>query len=140
MTPGGVTPAVPLDAHAASLASMRGGLADDIDPKTGEIRSLRGADPVDAAVLFQLTVERGSGGAVLDDGQAFDAVKKNNLDAPQRLRFEAERVMRRFVERGDLSVTAIDIVAGEAAGDLGALSITYNNLRRGNAPATVRAA
>ncbi len=138
MPVGGVSPAIPPGVVAAAPRAPVGGLADDVDPRTGELRSLRGADPIDTAIIFQLRVRRGSGAAVVDDGQAFDGVEKNDAEAPARLRFEAERALRPFVERGDITVDRLEVEAGESAGDLGAVVVSYTNLRRGGAKRTAR--
>ena len=139
MPVGGVSPAIPLGVAVSAPRARRGGLADDIDPSTGELRSLGGADPIDAAVAFQLGLRRASGAAVTDDGHALADIAKNDGGAPARIRFELERVLRPLVERGDIAVDRIDVEAGEAAGDLGAAFVHYRNLRRGGATRTARA-
>lgn len=128
--PGGVSPAIPVPAVVAGVL-YDGGLADDIDPKTGELRSMAGKDPTDDAVLFQLTVKRGSGAAVLEDGQRFEDVKKNDEGAPAALKFEAQRALRVLVERGDVEIESLEVEAGPDKGDLGAVALSVKNLRTG---------
>ena len=112
-----------------------GVLADKLDPNTGELLSLiAGRDPVDAAIAYQFRLRRASGAAVLEDGQAFEAIRKNTDSAPAELRFEAERVMRPFVERGDAEIVGLIIEAGEDAGDMGAVFLEYRNLCSGQTP------
>ena len=116
----------------ADPARPLGTLADKLNANTGELESLiSGRDPTDAAIAYQFRLKRGTGAAVQDDGQAFDAIRKNTDSAPAELRFETERVMRPFVERGDAEIVSISIEAGEDAGDIGAVYLEYRNLRSG---------
>lgn len=107
-------------------------LADKIDPLTGELLSIVvGEDPIDSAVRFQVRVRRGSGAAVLEDGQAFDAIRKNDLRAADALRAELKLVLRELVDRGDIEILTVGVQAGEDQGDLGAVFFQYRNLRTG---------
>jgi hypothetical protein len=107
-------------------------LADDIDPKTGELRSLfTSVHPVDAAIQYQFRVKRGSGACVLEQGQAFDSIKKNTSSAPNDLRFEAQRILQPFVDRGDAEIVTLEVAGGEAEKDRGAVFVQYRNLRTG---------
>lgn len=83
-------------------------LADKIDPATGELASvLEGADPVDAMVLFQHTLVRGSGAGVQDQGQAYGSIKKNDGTAKARLEAEEIRIMAPIVKAGLATVSGV---------------------------------
>ncbi len=105
-------------------------LADNIDPKTGEFRSIFTAPHyVDAAIVTQFRTRRGSGAAVQNDGQALDEVKKNDANAPDAIRHEINRVLKPFVVRGDIEIRKIDVEAGETFGIQGSALVEYLNLR-----------
>ena len=120
----------------ADPAAPPGILADDIDPKTGDVRSLLsvGVDPVDAAIAYQFGLTRGAGEVLLDQGQALRTIKKNDDAAPAAIRFEVLRVMAPFVARGDAVVERVEVRGGPASGDVGAAYLTYRNTRTGKSP------
>jgi hypothetical protein len=115
----------------ADPAQPLGVLADDLDG-AGDLRSvIRGADPVDAAIAYQFRLKRGTGAVVFDQGQDFESIQKNDSSTPNALRFEARRVLDPFVAAGVAEVISVDVLGGEDAGDLGAVSVRYRNLRTG---------
>lgn len=104
-------------------------LADKLT-SAGELASvLRGIDPTDAAIAWQFGLQRGSGIAVMEKGQDYAAIRKNTAAAPDALRHETQRVLQPFIARGDIDQVLIDVLAGEDAGDIGAVSVEYHNRR-----------
>lgn len=85
-------------------------MADRIDPLTGDIATLlEGDDPTDAAIQWQFTVRQGTGAALGANGHRLHRIKKAVDGVEVQLQDEAKRVMRPFVQRGDvreLTVTA----------------------------------
>lgn len=126
--PAGVTPAgffVP--ETYADPAGPPAILADPIDPSTGEFLSIaRSYDPTDACVIEALRVERGSGPAVLEEGNRIRDVQLATEAAPRVIEQEAQYALRRFVEDRQIR---IDKIAGAVEDDLGALAFQYTNLR-----------
>lgn len=102
-------------------------LADAIDPATGEFTSLRrGRHPVDAAVLFQFQVALHSGSALGENGHRIGEIKKADDRAKTAMKQEAERIMKRFVDRGWIRNDGIEV---DVSFDTGLLSFSYFNLR-----------
>lgn len=86
-------------------------MADKIDPATGDLASLlEGADPTDAQIQWQFTVRQNSGAALGVNGHRLHLIKKATDGAKVQLEDEAKRVMRPFVQRGD--VKDLEITAG----------------------------
>lgn len=110
-------------------------LADAIDLRTGDFASISEAPhPVDAAVLEQFRLWRGTGVAVADQGQNFRSIEKVTDATPRELEDEARAILRPFVERGDvaiLSITTESPVAGTTP-DTGLVTIHYRNLMTGS--------
>lgn len=105
-------------------------LADDIDPATGELRSiLRGIHPVDAHVITALRTKRGSGVSVMATGQRFDDVRKIDDAFPRRIQDECERALSTLIDRGDIRLEKIAVIED---GDTGHLYFEYFNLRATN--------
>jgi hypothetical protein len=106
-------------------------LADKLTA-TGDLASFFvGGDPIDEAIAFQLRIVRGTGAAVVDDGQRFRDIKKNDNNAVADIRSESLRVLQPFIANGDIADVSLQIQAGEDEGDLGAVFIVYRNLRSG---------
>ena len=110
-------------------------LADDIDEATGEVRSIfLGVHPVDAAVKEAFRLEKGTGVAVMDDGQEYRKIRKIGPSTPRQLKDEAERVLQPLVDRGDVEIGILLTAAGKPAlnaSDLGAVFLSYTNMRTG---------
>jgi hypothetical protein len=105
-------------------------LAMDVDPTTREWRSiLEGVHPVDAGVLDALTISRGTGAVVEFVGNRFADIRKNTASAPKALEYEVKRAVKPYLDRGDISVDHLAILAGEDAGDTGGALLVYTNLR-----------
>lgn len=85
-------------------------MAVKFDPATGDVADLlEGDDPTDAHIQWQFTVREGSGAAVVG-GHRLHTIKKATDGAPVQLSDEAKRVMRVFVQRGD--VKNLEVSAG----------------------------
>lgn len=114
-------------------------LADDIDPKTGEMNTiLAGIDAVDATVINVLRTMRASGAAVLDFGHRFGTVKKVDDAAAETVRGLVEEAFAFLVQRGDIRIDSVD---AEEFGDLKdgvAWFMSYTNLRSNRKPEKVR--
>lgn len=83
-------------------------LADAIDELTGELTSLfAGPHPVDATVQTAFRTLQGSGAAVVNVGHRYDKIRKKTDRTARELHDEAERVLRPFVDRGDIEVETI---------------------------------
>ncbi len=109
-------------------------LADAIDLRTGDFGSITEAPhPVDAAVLEQFRLWRGTGVAVIDQGQNFRRIEKVTDATPRELEDEARSILRPFVERGDVAILAISSESPSvgATPDTGQVIIHYRNLRSG---------
>lgn len=87
-------------------------LADDIDPQTGDIRSLFATvSPVIAAVQYAFQLERGSGAAVQGKGQAFKKIKKVRPSTELELRAEIDRIFQPFLDAGLVEILNVTITA-----------------------------
>jgi hypothetical protein len=112
-------------------------LAEPIDVATGELLSIvDGLHPVDAIVVEQVRVRRGSGAAVTDQGQAFDRIQYNDRSAAAALTFEAHAIFDPLVAKGWVEIVSIETQAGEDQGDTARLRVTYKNLMLQNAEPT----
>lgn len=86
-------------------------LADDIDPETHEYRTiLTGADPIDAQVLVALKTFRGSGSAVLNDGQTFRNVDKLFDNVADVIASDARLALSRLLRRGDIRLVSTSAI------------------------------
>jgi hypothetical protein len=104
-------------------------LADDVDEKTGDWRSLFSrVHPVDAAIREAFRLERGTGAAVQNDGHKFRDIKKVGPDTSRQLEDEVRRILAPFVTRKDIEITTILSEAGVTSYDLGAVFVEYTNL------------
>lgn len=91
-------------------------LADAIDPETGDYRSiLTGVDPVEGAALEALRVKRGSGSAVLDDGNKFHEITKIDEKLEGLLRSEIEYAWRHLIASRALRLEKVDIEQEDVA-------------------------
>ena len=109
-------------------------LADLLRASDGEQLSvLTGVHPVDAAVMEAFRLSKGTGAAVTNDGQEFRKIRKVGPSTERQLRDEASRVLAPFVERGDVSIEALESEAGtgNTGTDGGAVFVGYVNLRTG---------
>jgi hypothetical protein len=109
-------------------------LADAYDPNTGELVSLRTyVHPVDAAVQAQFRLARGSGVAVLEQGQAFGRIENVTDSTARELDSEARRILEPFVQRRDIAIEKILTEAPVAGtdGDTAMVTVVYRNLLSG---------
>jgi hypothetical protein len=89
-------------------------LADAIDYRTGEYMSiLKGMDPIDEQVLIALTRKRGSGIAVMNDGQSFHEIEKVDDSTANRLAGEVARACGRLVESRDIRLKTVQPVVDQ---------------------------
>jgi hypothetical protein len=85
-------------------------LGDAIDPETGDYRSiLTGVDPVEAAALEALLVRRGSGSAVLGEGNKLHEIEFIDEKLPGLLKSEVEFAWRHLIETRALRLEKIEI-------------------------------
>ena len=93
-------------------------LADDIDPETGDLRSLFSLpSPVVAAVLFNVSLVAGSGAATGRRGSKFLEIRQADGDEEFKLRSEVARVFAPIVASGAASLDAVAFASGEELGD-----------------------
>ncbi|HEY4120897.1 MAG TPA: hypothetical protein VGM56_23700 [Byssovorax sp.] len=102
-------------------------LADDVDPMTGEYRSiLRGVHPVDGMVVVALRTQRGTGAAVPDVGSDLAALDKVDDTLPQRIKFEIQAALASLVKQ---RLIRIDAIVTAADGDAASAYCEYTNLQ-----------
>jgi hypothetical protein len=128
--PAGLSPAgffVPLTFAAPS--EPPGILADAVDPETREYLSIvRGIDPIDEQVLIALTLKRGSGAAVTDEGQDFASIRKMDESTATLIDTETRRALSRLVTQADIRIRKITPLA-DANDDWAEVVVEYENLR-----------
>ena len=101
-------------------------LADDIDPQTGEFRSLlRGVHPVDGMVVFALRTQRGTGASVPDVGSELATLDKVDDAFPQRIKFEIQAALAPLVKR---KLVRIGAIVSASADDSASAYCEYTNL------------
>ena len=133
--PAGISPiGVVAPVEFSSPARPPAILADDIDPATGELRSiLRGIDPVDSQVVTRARTRRGSGASVAGVGHRFHDIDKVDEQVVMRARHEAELAFADLVERRDIRIDDIQAEEAPGRGDGANLFMAYTNLRTGRA-------
>lgn len=105
-----------------------GVLADAIDPDTGEYLSiLSGFDPLDAWVMQQFMVTRGSGSAVLEHGKDFSDVTHQTPWHEEVFRQEILRPLKPVIESKEIVVKRVEV---RAEGDALVGYLTYRNVAR----------
>jgi len=101
-------------------------LADDIDPQTGEFRSLlRGVHPVDGMVVVALRTQRGTGASVPDVGSGLATLDKVDDTLPARIKFEIQAALASLVKR---KLVRIGSIVSAQAGDGSSAYCEYTNL------------
>ncbi len=106
---GGISPAASFElaGHEPQLGPPTI-FADDIDPVTGDFRSLtRGVGVADGLATFLLTVQRGSGAAVRTFGHRFREVTHADGKAPETIESFAKEALRPGVESGTLRLERV---------------------------------
>jgi hypothetical protein len=106
-------------------------LADSIDPATGELVSLMTSPhPVDAAIAEAFRIRAGSGPALGLAGHRFNAIRKKGDSVEREIRDEATRIMKPFVDRGDVRFDALltDVENASQGSDGAAALVRYTNL------------
>lgn len=113
--PAGTFPAgflVPV--HESYSVDEIGIAADAIDPVTGEYLSIsQGFDPLDAWVLGQFAVVRGSGSAVMNDGRDFSDVTHIGERYREIFRQEILRAVQPMIDGQLIEVVRLKIDEGE---------------------------
>ncbi len=104
-------------------------LGDDIDPETGELRSiLSGIHPVDSAVIVAVRTVRGSGAAVQDVGHRLGDIKKVDDSTAKAIEQEFRRALQPLVDTRDIRIDKIEIEADPDT-DSGSSFLAYTNLQ-----------
>lgn len=107
--PAGISAAGYADPYVIDPSSPPAQLADDIDPQTGEIRSLFSpVNPVHALVQFNLSLKYGAGPATRGRGQKFGGIRKIGPSTETATRLEIERILQPLVDArlvGDVRIS-----------------------------------
>lgn len=107
-------------------------LAEDIDPATGDYRSLfEGADPIDAQVQLAVSTVRGSGLSVLEDGLEITADKMDD-SVLRTLESDVRIALGRLISNGDILLEGVEFVQVSEADATVQLHANYVNLRSGD--------
>jgi len=102
-------------------------LCDNVDPATGELKSLFTAPhPVDAAREMAFRVRYESGAATGRIGNRFHEIRHNDDRAAAHLTDEAKRILKPFVDLELLEIESIQVDT-KLAPDLGALMVRTRN-------------
>ena len=106
-------------------------LADKWDPRTKDYASLdEGMDPVDAHVIHELCVLRGSGASVRDVG--LDRLPTKMLDSLEQEVASAVRfALARLLTNGDIRLNSVKLANRDDANQMSDVVISYVNLRTG---------
>lgn len=111
--------------------------ASNLDPTTGEVLSLtRDVAPIPAAIQRQFRTVRGSGAAVLNDGQSFNKIQKNDITATRQIQFEIQRIFAPFVIAKTARIDQIVPFGGEASQWFGGAVVHWTDLSTGAAHST----
>lgn len=104
-------------------------LADDIDPVTGEFRTLEeGVGIADGMVAFLLRVERGSGASVRSFGQRFRRITHVDSTAPAEFEAEVRRALKPATDSGTLRFEKLSAEVDEIDSTQINLEVTYTDL------------
>lgn len=96
--PAGVSAASFYDPTIIDPASPAAQLADDIDPTTGDLRSLFSTpNPVHAAVQFAFALQFGSGAATSGRGHKFGRIRKMSPSIEIEIKNEVTRILEPFI-------------------------------------------
>jgi hypothetical protein len=103
-------------------------LADDLDPETGEIRTLFSAPhPADAAMEWNFRVKKSSGAAVRSAGHRFDRVENKGASEETELKHEANLVLQPFIAGRHIKVELMRVDTEGVGFDGSAMLIKYCN-------------
>lgn len=95
-------------ASPGALTSPSSLLADNIDPDTNDFASLfTGMDVIDAQVLVAVTIVRGSGPAVIEDGIKFTS-RKMTESIKTEVEADVRTALQKLINNGDIEFTEID--------------------------------
>jgi hypothetical protein len=104
-------------------------VADYIDPTTQDYLSLtKGMDPIDAQVLVAMKTVKGSGAAVLEEGNNLKSIRKIEPGTARRVQNDIRAAISKLVTNGDIRIVEIDTEtrAGQQQVDA---RVDYENLR-----------
>lgn len=104
-------------------------LADDIDPVTGDFRSIEvGVDPIDAQVQLAVSTVRASGVSVLEDGLEITADKMDE-SVLRVLESDVRIALGRLIANGDIRLDSVEFVQVDEGNATVQLHANYTNLR-----------
>jgi hypothetical protein len=112
-------------------------IADAWDPNRRDYASLDdGADAIDAHVVHELCVVRGSGASVRDVG--LERLPTKMLDSlEQDVAASVRLALSRLVDAGDIRLKSVRLTHRDDSKQLAEVTITYVNLRTGGDRVTV---
>lgn len=89
---------------------------------------LGGADPVEAALLWQFTVRKGEGAALGDNGHELHKVTKASPQAPLELEDKVRSVCTKFEARGQLAGLEVTAAISDGGTARAVISATARNV------------
>ena len=105
-------------------------LADQIDPNTHDVLDvLVGMDPIDSQVMTALTVQRGSGAAVREDGIRLWDLKKMLPSLLVDVRGRVNEALQRLIDHGDIRLVSVSEDVYDEANQSAQYSISWINQR-----------
>lgn len=139
ITPASLTPlGSPFPGAAVPIDSIPVIMADKIDPMTGEFESLlSGRDPVDAQVLYMMTIAAGSGAAVMNKGQRFADVTHIGDEIARVLDSVTRQTLENLSRRGDIFIQSVEVITADPGinpADFAEIQLKYLNLRANGKP------
>lgn len=105
-------------------------LAESIDPNSHDVMDvLVGMDPIDSQVMTALTVQRGSGAAVREDGIRLSDLRKLTPSLYVQVQGRVNEALGRLISRGDIKLISITEDVYDEANQAAQYSISWINLR-----------
>jgi hypothetical protein len=109
-------------------------LADNIDPDTGDFASLEtGMDPIDAQVVFALSVRRNSGPAVLGVGNDLHTLGKMGESGQQQIKGVVQLALHRLIDNEDIEYLGTEFDLWDESNQTAYIRVGWKNLRTYNA-------
>ena len=103
--------------------------ADFIDPATGDFASMvQGLNPIDAQVILSLSTVRGSGAAVMEEGNSLMGIDKIRPTVQREVQSEVRFALRRLTANRDIRIESFEIEADRANAQVNVV-LNYTNLR-----------
>lgn len=117
-------------ASPGSLAKPSPTLCDNIDVETRDFASLtEGVHPIDGQVIVALTIHRGSGASVQDDGNDIYKIRKMADDAERRAEGAVRRALKRLVDGGDITLKEVSVPYWNEGAQTGEVYVAWINNR-----------